>query len=249
MPINPTKIIQFSLRVMVCCVLLYSLPFICIFTLPKEKRNAIHEQFVYYVATANCRKKANNVAEEVKFLLDKTKKTVRNPTKSEDLKDVSRYRLIEVGYGYCDQQANLFLAICKANGIVGRRIYLYREGKKSHHVVSELFYDGNFHMIDTYNSFWFINKKGQVASMREINAGEIDTAATGKLPEHVTKTFGSGILWRIGNPVGDSFQNLWQAKLMLFNYSVFGASFYRGWFYLFDRRGGEILEWKLKVES
>ncbi|MFN5372232.1 MAG: hypothetical protein ACK5B6_12295 [Bacteroidia bacterium] len=136
-----------------------------------------------------------------------------------------------------------------ANGIVGRSLNLYREGKNSHHSISEIFYDGNFHMIDTYNSFWFINKKGQVASMREINAGEIDTSATGKFPEHVPTNFGIGITYRIDKTFGEPFQNFWQAKLMLFNYSVFGASFYRGWFSLFDRQGGEVLEGLLKGEK
>jgi len=236
------RIIQISLLILFFFILLYSLPFLCILTVPSAKRNAFHEQFVYYIATKDCRSNANSLEEHVELLMCETKNIVRNPTTHEDMQDVSRYSLIEAGYGYCDQQANLFLAICRANNISGRRVYLYREGEKSHHVVCELFYDDCYHMVDLYNSFWFINKKGQIASMAEIASGEIDTAASGKIPEHAVKDFEGEIKWRMGKSVESSFQNVWQGKLMQLHYALFGKSFSRLWFAIFDRRGGEILE-------
>lgn len=249
MPIQYRRIIQVSLRILAYCFLFFSLPFLCILTVPSAKRNVFHEQFVYYIATEDCRSNANTIDEQVRLLMYKTKDMVRNPTKNEDIKDVSSYSLIEAGYGYCDQQVNLFLAICKANDISGRCVYLYRDGKKSHHTVCELYYADDFHLFDPFNAFWFINKKGQIASMTEIVSGEIDTVASGEIPERAVKDFESGITWQIGKSFDASFHHEWQGKLMKVYYAVFGAAFYRLWFSIFDRRGGEILEWQLEVES
>ena len=241
-PIRYKRIIQFSLLFLAFSSIFLSLPFLCILTLPSASRKSYHEQFVYYVATEDCRKKAIALEEQVKLLMHEAKKLVRNPTKREDIKDVSRYSLIEAGYGYCDQQVSLFLAICRANNISGRPVYLYRENKVSHHAVCELFFDSSFHMIDPYNAFWFINKKGQIASMSEIGIGAIDTAASGEIPEHAVKDFDGEIKWRMGKSVEASFQNAWQGKLMQLHYAIFGASFSRLWFAIFDRRAGETLE-------
>ncbi|HOX06367.1 MAG TPA: hypothetical protein PK280_08200 [Planctomycetota bacterium] len=71
------------------------------------------------------------------------------------------------GITFCSMIAEMNISLWEARGLKGRLINL------PGHVVSEVFYDGAWHMFDNDFCNYFINEKGQVAGAEELGASRI----------------------------------------------------------------------------
>lgn len=91
-----------------------------------------------------------------------------NKNKKEDVEKIAKYvvqhfktpseslttekpihEMIAQGYGFCDEQASVFLALANYAGIRGRLVFLFGSDSISHHSVAEIFID-KWYMIDPF---------------------------------------------------------------------------------------------------
>ncbi|MCK5850305.1 MAG: hypothetical protein KAH23_05265 [Kiritimatiellae bacterium] len=73
------------------------------------------------------------------------------------------------GYQLCGSQAATFTVLLRKAGFTTRVAHVDAKGYGMH-TVTEVNYDGAWHLCDTMTSFYVLNRKGQVASLAELKA-------------------------------------------------------------------------------
>jgi hypothetical protein len=207
-------------------ILVYSLPFIYLASIKPDARTLNGERLIYYLVTRNELKTKSSSKSEIMDLLRITKKLIRNPYPNEKVNDVSRLHIIKSGYGFCDQQANVFLALCEANGFQGRMIWLFGEDSISHHTVSEVFYDDKYHMFDPFYMQWFHTNNQEIASVNDIISGNIDSVEFIRMPKEQRKLYEKNYPWKIAKRTSIMMDKSWCSNMIFVNAEVFGEIFY-----------------------
>lgn len=96
------------------------------------------------------------------------------------------------GYGYCADFSYSLAILAELSGLKTRVVYLNGDGDD--HVVTEVFYNGSWHMFDAASGIYFRNKDKKIASLEEIfnNIGWVNNIY--KLDENIkTEAFLSKI--------------------------------------------------------
>jgi hypothetical protein len=208
-------------------ILMYSLPFFYLVTIKPDARTLNGERLIYYLVTREELKTSSSPKKKVMDLLRITKRLIRNPYPAEKVNDVSRLHIIESGYGFCDQQANVFLALCEANGFQGRMIWLFGEDSISHHTVSEVFYDDKYHMFDPFYMKWFHKNNHEIASVNDIIIGNIDSVEFKRMPKEQRQLYGKNYPWKIAKRTSIMMDKSWISTMIFLNSDVFGEVFYK----------------------
>jgi len=84
----------------------------------------------------------------VKFVSDSFK------TPNQPLPERELYQLIKDKEGFCDEQANVVLALCNYANIKGRLVFLYGADSISHHTVAEIHLD-KWYQVDPFYKITF----------------------------------------------------------------------------------------------
>lgn len=64
-------------------------------------------------------------------------------------KEKTIHEMIAQGFGFCDEQASVYLALANYAGIRGRLVFLFGEDSISHHSVAEIYID-KWYMVDPF---------------------------------------------------------------------------------------------------
>lgn len=75
-------------------------------------------------------------------------------TPNQTLPERDLYQLIKDKEGFCDEQANVVLALCNYANIKGRLVFLYGSDSISHHSVAEIYLD-KWYQVDPFYGITF----------------------------------------------------------------------------------------------
>jgi hypothetical protein len=220
------------------CICLYLLPFVYLITLKPDSRSRLGEQLIYHLIIGDVLKPSFSAERKVLSVMQYVNSHIRNPTLSEKANDVSRLQILESGIGYCDQQVNVFLALCETAGISGRMVWLYGEDSVSAHTVAEVYYDGKFHMIDPFYKQVFYLSNHEIASVNDVIQGNIDPNDFEKMSNKQKRLYGKKYPWKIAPRTPVSQSKSMGSKLVFLYSDFMGPVFYGPWLSLCTHYSG-----------
>jgi hypothetical protein len=84
--------------------------------------------------------------------------------------------LLAAGTAWCNEQARVFVSLCRVAGIPARMIFLFYADRKSGHVIAEFYADGRWSMADSSWGCVFPAADGHLLSAAECHADEAGRA-------------------------------------------------------------------------
>lgn len=175
-------------------VLIYFLPFAILAISGPDTRALLGESLVYHIIWEDYIDKSNEPDKALINVSEFLNKAMQQPAPGTPPEDLSRLYLLEKGEGYCDQQVNVFLELCKAAGFKGRMIWLFGDDSVSHHTVPEFWYNNSWHMIDPYYRTWYFTHGGEIASVEQIVNRELAEEQKDTIPDII---YGTKYPWQV----------------------------------------------------
>jgi len=207
----------------------YCWPFLYLTTQHPDNRYLLGERLIYGIIMNKIMNPAESQEKQVSAIEKYVTKYVLNPNPNQPVKDVSRLRIIENGTGFCDQQVNVFLALCEAAGFKGRMVWLFGNDSISHHTVSEVFYEGKYHMFDPFYKQQYYTRNGEIASVEEIVSQSIEPLHFNATPANQKRLYGKKYRWQVPkwNSVNTEAGIHW--KIIQANTAIWGRLFFIPW--------------------
>jgi hypothetical protein len=222
----------------VLCVCVYLIPFIYLIASDADERSKVGEGLVFHLIIEDPLKPSLTPNETLLTLMRWVNRHIRNPNPSEKANDVSRLHILESGVGYCDQQVNVYLALCEAAGLSGRMVWLYGEDSVSAHTVAEVYYNNTYHMVDPYYRNIFHLPDREIASVDDIVQGNILPAEFEKISVRQQRLYGKRYPWKIAQRSPVSKPQSFGAKLVFLYADLLGPVFYVPWLRICNHYSG-----------
>jgi hypothetical protein len=134
---------------------------------PNNLRDFMYRELVFQVISDKVVTAADSEQEKVMKLQDWVYGSLY-PIASMGMYDDNALADLVRGIGFCDNSANSLINLAKKSGIRGRVIALNGDVKYSRHSIAELEVDGAFRVFDPLYNIILLNKKGLVATHKDL---------------------------------------------------------------------------------
>ena len=84
---------------------------------------------------------------------------------------MSEEEIIKLGYGWCNEQARVFIALSQIVGMPSRMLFTSLPNKTGH-VMSEVYVDGKWGIVDQTSVYAFRDESGQPVNVRDLRENE-----------------------------------------------------------------------------
>lgn len=185
----------------------------------------IYRHFTYKQLIKEIIKDGQSNEEKVLTLFKWTHENIRKVPEGFPVVDDHISDIIIRGYGECDQSADVFCMLCEYTGISAAWVLISPETPKQKRpmlAVSLVKLEGKWRLFDTYYGNYFINKKGEFASVDELIANP-DLIKQAKHKPFISgypyASFFTGLrnisdkdLWKRGKPQMPAYRLVYEAK-------------------------------------
>lgn len=130
--------------------------------------NFFHRHFEYKRLTKDIIRGLKSDEKKVLAIYDWTVKNIKKVPSDMPIIDDHVLNIIIRGYGTSDQSADVFTTLCVYAGIPAAMSEISPKNSDSYIVISLVNLGGRDLVFDTYFGNYFINSKGQIASIRDI---------------------------------------------------------------------------------
>ena len=138
------KIKQYRLLIILPCITIILVCLPIYITRFKSDRNFLVGNEILLNLNLSNKSKKESIEKIARYVVEHFKTPLKNSTKEKPF-----HEMISDGYGFCDQQSSVLLALANYAGIRGRLVFLYGEDSISHHSVAEIYID-KWYMVDPF---------------------------------------------------------------------------------------------------